>query len=432
MPEALRRAAEHYNRGAYAEVPACCERVPADHPYGAFAANLAGMAHFLTGDEATAAEDFEEALRRDPGFTQAYLGKGNVLKNRGDLDGAESAYRRLIEAGLADAPVHSGLGDVHERRGELDRALEHFEAALGFTPDHAIARYKVGNCLMLKGEPAKALPHLEAAVAADPSFVQAYSNLQACALRVGDSDAVRDACARCRAVDPSNQFSIAHEAFAAMLDGDRARFDELYDLRRFPHRIDLGAVPGYPDLASFNRQLHDDVLAHPSLSWHHADAHRTTPRGFAYGLLDEPTPAVTAFAEELRRQVRRFMDELPEVAGHPMLGAKPADFELAMWATILRSGGEHPAHSHEQAWLSGVYYCSTGFMTEDPEDERAGWIRFAGFEEYSRSPEDLARVRIEEPREGTMFLFPSYFLHQTIPFHVEGHRISIAFDVQPR
>ena len=33
------------------------------------------------------------------------------------------------------------------------------------------------------------------------------------------------------------------------------------------------------------------------------------------------------------------------------------------------------------------------------------------------------------PREGTIFLFPSYLWHRTIPFEGGEERISVAFDV---
>ncbi len=39
------------------------------------------------------------------------------------------------------------------------------------------------------------------------------------------------------------------------------------------------------------------------------------------------------------------------------------------------------------------------------------------------------KVRLVEPRPGLLVLFPSYFLHETVPFTGEDTRISLAFDV---
>jgi uncharacterized protein (TIGR02466 family) len=432
IPDALRRAAESFDSGSFDVVPELCAQIEASNPFGAAAANLSGMAKFMKQEYQAAKADFLLALERNPNFGMAHLGLGNVAKHEGELHSALHHYDKVLAAGIENAAIHSGMGDVFERRGELDRATDHFRKALALTPADAIARFKLGNVLMLQGQCEEAYQHLADAVAADPNFIKAYSNLQACGLKLGRVDQVVQACRRCREQKPDNQFSIAHEAFALMLRGDEAGFDDLYDLSRFPTPIEIDAVPGFDDVAAMNRQLYEDILAHPSLSWHHADSHRTTPRGFAYGILQDPTPAITAFHDEVRRQIQKFMDEMEPVDGHPLLGQRPDAFELEMWATVLTDGGEHPEHSHEDAWLSGVYYCSTGFMAGDVGDPRAGWIRFAGFSEYTQDERFLSKVRVEQPREGLMFLFPSYFLHQTIPFNVEGYRISIAFDVQPR
>jgi Tfp pilus assembly protein PilF len=432
IPETLRQAAELFDSGSFERVSVMCAEIDPTGRFGAQAANLSGMARFMLGEHQAAASDFEEALRRRPDFVMPHLGLGNVAKELGDLHDAQSHYEKVLAAGHNIAAVHSGLGDVYERRGEFGHAVEQFSAALDQAPGDPVGRFKLGNALMLQGRCEDAMPHLTGAVEADPGFIKAYSNLQACGLKLGRVEDVLEACVRCRAQDPDNQFSIAHQAFALMATGDESGFDSLYPLDRFPHPIEIGPVPGFDDIAALNAQLYQDILSHPSLSWHHADAHRTTPRGFAYGILTQPTPAITAFATEVRRQIQAFMDAMEPVPGHPLLGARPQRFELEMWATVLNSGGEHPEHSHEDAWLSGVYYCSTGFMQDDPNDSRAGWIRFAGFDEYTDDPRFLSKVRIEQPREGQMFLFPSYFLHQTIPFNVDGYRISIAFDVQPR
>ena len=44
----------------------------------------------------------------------------------------------------------------------------------------------------------------------------------------------------------------------------------------------------------------------------------------------------------------------------------------------------------------------------------------------------LHKVRRVCPQEGSMFFFPSYFLHGTVPFESAEPRISIAFDLRAR
>lgn len=42
-----------------------------------------------------------------------------------------------------------------------------------------------------------------------------------------------------------------------------------------------------------------------------------------------------------------------------------------------------------------------------------------------------AMVRLIQPEEGMLLLFPAYVFHRTIPFEGADERISIAFDVLP-
>ena len=84
---------------------------------------------------------------------------------------------------------------------------------------------------------------------------------------------------------------------------------------------------------------------------------------------------------------------------------------------------------HGDGWVSGVYYISLpGEMSEG--SGHSGWIEF-GRPPRELQPEPSPEVRLFEPREGAMLLFPSYFHHRTIPFQSDERRISIAFDAIP-
>lgn len=228
-----------------------------------------------------------------------------------------------------------------------------------------------------------------------------------------------------------SQFSIAHEAFAAMQKENEARFDELYPLDRFPHALEIHPPDGFADIQSLNETLARDVLSHPSLRDHHDESKATTTRRFAYGILDDPTPAITAFADVVRAQVERFIETLETGNNHPFFSRPPARWDLKMWATVLDSGGIHGAHNHEHAWLSGVYYVQGSGFIHDTDNPKAGWIEFDGFSHLTDSERFRNKARVIEPRDGLMLFFPAYFLHGTVPFHSEETRISLAFDVQP-
>ena len=63
-------------------------------------------------------------------------------------------------------------------------------------------------------------------------------------------------------------------------------------------------------------------------------------------------------------------------------------------------------------------------------DDNAGWIEFGRPDPFFGVTEASA-LRLFQPEEGLMLLFPSHFWHRTIPFVDSEPRISIAFDLVP-
>src|SRR5215510_15997422 len=87
----------------------------------------------------------------------------------------------------------------------------------------------------------------------------------------------------------------------------------------------------------------------------------------------------------------------------------------------MEGQGYQTPHIHPQAWLSGVYYASVPADIATAAD-RAGWIEFGeplADYRFTAKPE----LRLIQPEEGLMLLFPSYFYHRTLPFSAGGTRV---------
>lgn len=238
------------------------------------------------------------------------------------------------------------------------------------------------------------------------------------------------ACERCLEVLPDNQIPLANQAFAHLMSGDEERFDYLYDLKFFPYQVDIGVPDGYNSVESLNVALVRDVMAHPSLKWQHDD-YETSSRAFAYGILDEPTDAITAFENALRASIDTFIVGIQPDPAHPFFGRIPSKYDFRMWATVIQRGGWHSAHSHEKAWLSGVYYVQCPHTRDEDEAGHSGWIEFDGFTHYGNNQSYRRKIRRVKPEPGLLLFFSSYMLHATQPFMGDDYRISIAFDVIP-
>ena len=156
---------------------------------------------------------------------------------------------------------------------------------------------------------------------------------------------------------------------------------------------------------------------------------RSNVGGWHSGLdfLDRRDHCVTS----LRRRLDAFVSDLNAAVFEKDAGRQPGDFSLQGWANVLRRGGYNGPHSHPNAFWSGVYYV-TGNETLDGHpfsgklelvDPRPG--ASLGYAEQTR----LYGRFLLSPVAGQMILFPSWLQHWVHPYHGDGTRISIAFNV---
>ncbi len=379
---------------------------------------------------AEAKQAFEEALAQAPHMPAAMSNLAGVLQELGELDAAVELYEQTVERYPDYADALTNFGHALKELGRLDEARVRYRQAVEADPSSADAHYNLAAMLQAEGLLDAAIEHFEAALTGDPFYLRAYWGLQECFLLKGLAEQTLASCDACQEHFPDNQMTIANRAFAHLLQGDEATFDRLYDLKFFPYSVPIQPPQDFADTAAFNRRLVDDILSHPSLKWQHDD-YDTSDRAFAYGILEQPTPAIAAFERQLRRAIDAFIAGIRVDPDHPFFGHVPGDYDFKMWATVLKSGGWHRPHNHEDAWLSGVYYAQAPDAAEQ-DDDKGGWITFDGFTRYGGNVAYRQKVREVRPEEGLLLFFPSYFLHSTNPFTGGKPRVSIAFDLQPR
>ena len=105
-------------------------------------------------------------------------------------------------------------------------------------------------------------------------------------------------------------------------------------------------------------------------------------------------------------------------------------FEITgCWATILAKGALHKAHSHQNNFLSGVYYVRTqpGADTINFHDPRSQtYVIRPPVVELSAENTDQVVVKVTN---GTLLIFPSYLEHSVDDNMSEEERISISFNI---
>jgi uncharacterized protein (TIGR02466 family) len=184
---------------------------------------------------------------------------------------------------------------------------------------------------------------------------------------------------------------------------------------------------GKPDeLAEFNAALISHLESHPSRQW--SPATKATKGGWQTGeLLADGVPVVQWLSAILRKVVRDALCD-----GSAEANRFAAEVPISAWGISLSSGGYQEPHVHQASLLSGVYYASVPFMS-GPVD--AGALRFPRTLPwvFGRAPgmKTCPQCLVIRPAAGQLVLFPSHFWHETVAFHSDSQRVSIAFDLLP-
>jgi uncharacterized protein (TIGR02466 family) len=104
------------------------------------------------------------------------------------------------------------------------------------------------------------------------------------------------------------------------------------------------------------------------------------------------------------------------------------------WFHVTRSGAYFATHNHPMASWSGVYCVDPGDTTEG-ENGALSFINpaavanmFVDRGNYRMIPPFSVRNFLIRPRAGELLLFPSYLLHQVMPYQGARERLTIAFN----
>jgi tetratricopeptide (TPR) repeat protein len=89
-------------------------------------------------DEAMA--HFEQAIKLQPDYAEAYYNRGNVLYVLGRTDEAIADWEKTLQIQPNDADAHTGLGNALLRKGRAKEAVAHYNQAMALAPKDAHCR----------------------------------------------------------------------------------------------------------------------------------------------------------------------------------------------------------------------------------------------------------------------------------------------------
>jgi tetratricopeptide (TPR) repeat protein len=106
---------------------------------------------------------YEEAIRLQPTFVEAYINLGLLHHNAGDLIEAETCYRRALHVGPDFALAHFNLAVVLEDQQNKSGALAAYEEAVKYMPDFREAHRNLAQLYEQLGRGRDAVRHYAAA-----------------------------------------------------------------------------------------------------------------------------------------------------------------------------------------------------------------------------------------------------------------------------
>jgi tetratricopeptide (TPR) repeat protein len=155
-------------------------------PTNPAAQNNLGTVLMTRGDLAGAEGAFREAIRLDPRFVQAHHNLGAVLKEENERIGAEAAFREAIRLNPKFTLAYCGLGYVLGDKNEGAGAEAAYRKALELDSHSPHAHNGLGTVLQKKQDQAGAEAAFREAIRVEPKFAEAHVNLGSLLLAKGN------------------------------------------------------------------------------------------------------------------------------------------------------------------------------------------------------------------------------------------------------
>ena len=145
------------------------------NPGSALIVHLArGFSYNAQGEYILATQDFNDALELDSDNPFAYSIRGFTYSNRSDYDLAIQDYNTSLILDPDNAFTYLVRGVAYSNRGDFDSAIQDFDKTLTLDPDNVTAYLARGLAYIRKGDVDRAFQDFDRTLASDPNNIGAY------------------------------------------------------------------------------------------------------------------------------------------------------------------------------------------------------------------------------------------------------------------
>jgi len=145
-------------------------------PYFAQAYNNRGLVYARLGQFQRAIQDFNEAIQLDPRDTIAYYNRGTAYSNLGQFQQAIQDFDQAISLNPRDAESYYYRGLSYVNLNQFQRAIQDFDQAIQLNSQFAEAYYKRATTYQTLGQFQPAIQDLDQVIRLKPQYVEAYDN----------------------------------------------------------------------------------------------------------------------------------------------------------------------------------------------------------------------------------------------------------------
>jgi len=243
---------------------------------------------------------YDEIIRLDPDYAEAYNNRGIAYRNKGEHDRAIADYDRAIALKPDCAEAYVNRGVAYDVKGEHDRAIADYDRAIALKPDYALAYFNRGNAYDDKGDPDRAIADHTKAIALKPDLAEAYYNRGNAYYDKGEHDRAIADCDRAIALKPDYAEAYVNRGAAYLMKGEYDRAIADCD-RAIALKPDLAEAyfnrgNAYDDKGEYDRAIADFDRA-IALKPDYAEAYYN--RGNAYGVNGEDDRAIADYTKAI-------------------------------------------------------------------------------------------------------------------------------------
>jgi len=141
----------------------------------AVAYNFRGNTYNMHRDYNRAIEDFNEAIKLDPNYSQAYDNRGFAYNFKHEYDRAIADHSEAIRLNPKDAVGYNDRGFAYSFKGDYSHAIEDFNYAINLKPDFALYNNR-GAARNALGDYNRAIEDFTEAIRLNPVYKRAYYN----------------------------------------------------------------------------------------------------------------------------------------------------------------------------------------------------------------------------------------------------------------